>query len=112
MRITITEHCARYGSYVVSEGTLQPRDIIPKMLDCLAQVAPAAYQQAQIPGVGFPMVPSYALEDSESEWWDSEAASDACAVLGETLSEHAPEGFYFGINEGDGACFGFWRGSV
>ena len=28
--------------------------------------------------------------------------------LFETLEEAAPEGYYFGSQEGDGACFGYW----
>ena len=33
------------------------------------------------------------------------------AIIGAiyTLNEYAPDGYYFGALEGDGACFGFWK---
>jgi hypothetical protein len=97
------------GCYIVSEGTLRPVDLIPKYLDALNELAPEACQRAQTPACGFQIVPSYALEDKSHEWWGSELAYEALECLTESLSEHAPEGFEFGANEGDGACFGFWR---
>lgn len=103
----IEKHCAEFGGYVVSEGTLRPQDLIPKYLDALRELAPAAYQQCMMPGCGFPMVPSYALEDESAEWWDNDAHY-VMEQLSDALSEYAPEGYYFGANEGDGACIGFF----
>lgn len=106
----IEKAVAEYGCYVVSAGSLRPQDLIPAWLDTLRELAPAAYDQLMTPGAGFPAVPSYADEDHDSEWWQS----DECSwLLNETLfdalNEHAPEGYHFGSHEGDGACFGFWR---
>ncbi len=100
---------AASGCVTVSEGTLRSQDLVPKFLDALRILASAAYEQMQIPAVGFSSVPDYALEDDDHEWW----RSDTCAyllneVLFDALNEHAPEGFHFGSHEGDGACFGFW----
>jgi hypothetical protein len=105
----IERHCKDTGGYIVSEATLRNQDLIPKYLDALAILAPAAYDQCQNPGCGFPMVPSHALEDWRSEWWQSESAHEAMESLTNALEEHAPEGFHFGASEGDGARFGFWR---
>lgn len=98
----------RYGSCEISDGTLRPQDTIPAMLDALLELAPAAYEQVVSPGCGFSQYPSYARDDHGCEWWQSEAADDLYATLDGTLNEHAPEGFYFGAHEGDGACLGFW----
>jgi hypothetical protein len=92
----------------ISEGTLRPQDLIPKFLDALNDLHPEAYMQCQIPGCGFPMVPSYALEDSGDEWWASEDAQWALECLFEALDLCAPENHYFGAHPGDGADFGFW----
>lgn len=108
---TIAQSIARYGYAEISSGTLRSQDLIPAMLDALRELAPAAYQQVVSPGCGFSAFPSYAAEDDASEWW----GSDDCDALGEALfdalSEHAPEGFYYGSNEGDGASVGFWPAS-
>jgi len=97
------------GGLVVSEGTLLTQDLVPKFLHVLSELSPEAYAQMQTPGCGFQAVPSYALEDKDSEWWDSEECSTLLnETLWDALNEHAPEGFWFGSYEGDGACFGFW----
>lgn len=99
---------ARYGYAEISAGTLRPQDLIPAMLRTLRELAPAAYDQVVAPGCGFSAFPSYAQDDTSHEWW----ASDDCAALQssleDALNEHAPDGFRFGSNEGDGASIGFW----
>jgi hypothetical protein len=92
----------------ISHGTLRPQDLIPKFLDVLSELHPEAYQQCQIPGAGFPMVPSYALEDETDDWWESDKAPWALECLFDALGDCAPEGHYFGAHPGDGADFGFW----
>jgi hypothetical protein len=93
---------------VLIEGTMRPCDTIPAMLEALAELAPAAYQQAQMPGFGFSMVPDEAIGDEGHEFWSSERADWAFDCLFEALNENAPEGLTFGTAEGDGACLGFW----
>jgi hypothetical protein len=101
---------AASGCVTVSNATLRSQDLLPKFLDALRVVAPEAHQQMMMPGCGFPAVPSHALEDEDDEWWDSEDCAYLLnEVLFDALNEHAPEGYYFGSHEGDGACFGFWQ---
>lgn len=96
-------------SGTVSEGTMRSQDLAPKFLSVLEELDSEAYQQMQVPAVGFGAFPSYALEDSSSEWWDSEECTWAMEALFDALDWCAPEGYYFGAHEGDGADFGFWE---
>jgi hypothetical protein len=105
---TIKDSLDKYGSCEISNGTLRTQDLIPAYLRALRELAPAAYQQIAVPGCGFSAFPSYAQEDSDSDWWHSDDAYSLLESLSDALSENAPEGFYFGAHEGDGACFGFW----
>lgn len=106
--MSIRESIARYGYAEISSGTLRSQDLIPAMLGALRELAPAAYEQVVAPGCGFSAFPSYAQEDDSNEWWQS----DDCDALGESLAdalnEHAPDGYHYGSNEGDGASIGFW----
>jgi hypothetical protein len=47
-------------------------------------------------------------EDSREADWDDAEASQTLEELTDALQELAPTGFYFGSQDGDGACFGFW----
>ena len=93
---------------IISEGTINRRDTIPKLLTELSERDPTAYQQAQSPGCGFAMVPSYALEDSDSEWWASEDADGIFAILIDALDLAAPAEHFFGTHPDDPACLGFF----
>jgi hypothetical protein len=107
MRTPMSEDFKFFGT--VSEGTLRSQDLAPKFLSVLEELMPEAYQQMQMPGAGFQTFPEYALEDSDSEWWDSEECQWAMDALFDALNACAPEGYYFGSHEGDGADFGFWE---
>jgi hypothetical protein len=47
-------------------------------------------------------------EDSKESDWNDQLASESLAELHDALNSAAPDGFQFGSEEGDGACFGFW----
>ena len=91
----------------IIHGTLRPVDLIPAFLDALRDADPAAH--AQLMALPFGPVPSYAMEDDSSDWWDGEESSDLLTELFDALDNAASEhGFYFGSCEGDGSDFGFW----
>lgn len=76
-------------------------------MDELRDIAPAHYEQLMVQP--FPIPPAYAMEDDDSEWWDTMEAIDFLNELYDLLNEHAPDGCYFGAHEGDGSDFGFWE---
>jgi len=103
------------NTFIVSEATLRPEDLVPKFIATLdslieeATMAPGADAPHKVERIGKVQAwlgnlesrlycPAYYAEQSE---WDLE-------VLFDLLDEFAPEGTYFGAAEGDGACFGFW----
>jgi len=86
----------------ISHGTLRPQDLIPAFLDAVETYAPAMIAP-------FPFVPAHVEDGGDSsDWWDSEEAQGKLDELFDILSEHAPDGCYFGAHEGDGSDFGFW----
>jgi hypothetical protein len=95
----------------VSEGTLKTEDLLVSFWG-----AAEAAAKCRTPGLTFGgshLTLNSALEklvgeDSSETDWDDERASETLAELTDALQEYAPEGFSFGSQEGDGACFGFW----
>lgn len=85
---------------VVSDGTLKPEDLIPKFLNALKHDETAH---------------SKFLKDNpeilEIQSWDDvddETKSMLVDELTDALNDIAPDGYFFGASDGDGACFGFW----
>lgn len=81
--------------------TLRRCDLIPAFMEVLRDT-PEYLQMMNA-------VPSYALEDEDSEWWDSDDAMYLLEDLFDTLDGYAPEGYHFGSIEGDASDFGFWK---
>lgn len=86
---------------VVSDGTLKPEDLIPKFLNALKHDETAH---------------SKFLKDNpeilEIQSWDDvddETKSMLVDELTDALNDIAPNGYFFGASDGDGACFGFWK---
>lgn len=90
----------------IIHATLRNQDLIPAFLDAISEYAPAEYEQ--IMATPFSMPPAYAMEDEDSEWWDSEEAYEFCYDLMDILSTYSPPYAYFGAHPGDGSDFGFW----
>ena len=84
---------------VLSSGTLRPEDLIPCFASALGSFLPGALARdiRQWSAGGFE---DYLVPIAEAEILEQ---------LDEELQRLAPEGCYFGANEGDGACFGFWE---
>ncbi len=91
----------------VSHGTMRPQDLIPTFLGVLNQVDPVTYSQLAV--LPFSVVPSYAQEDEDSEWWGGEDCMNVLEDLITALDNAAPEGYYFGPHPGDGSDYGFWE---
>lgn len=87
---------------VVSEGTMGVNALIRKYLAVLETYAPDNYK-AYIEA-------NPELKDREV-WMalDVEDKSYIVDELADELNKIAPEGYYFGASEGDGACYGFWE---
>lgn len=104
----------------VSQATMRPQDVLPAIMDVLAEYHPDAFnsivydiaygadkrftqQQASV-------VYSEILVDDSHEAWESEALS---FILSEdawgAMQEIAPAGYIFGAHPGDGADYGFWE---
>lgn len=92
---------------IISTDTLRPQDLIPAFLDAVRKYAPEHYAAMTVAPFG--PIPSYVQDEGdESPWWASDEAADTLWRLQDVLEDHAPEGYYFGAQDGDGACFGFW----
>jgi hypothetical protein len=97
----------------VIHGTMRPQDLIPAFLVVLHEMAKedptASAVEEQCAGYPLGFVPSYAMEDEDSEWWYSEEANSRLEELFYILHNLAPEGYYFGSHPGDGSDYGFWE---
>lgn len=88
-------------------GTHRPQDLIPAFLGAVRRYAPTEY--TALVSAPFAPVPAHVDDEGDdSPWWDSEEATYLLAELTDILEGVAPEGYYFGAHEGDGADFGFW----
>jgi len=94
----------------VSRATLRYEDLIPAFMEVLqshwpekAEEIEDSYAEDEWPH-GSGLVLSEPFNDTQEELspWLLEDLADA-------LAEIAPEGYYFGSNEGDSSDIGFWR---
>lgn len=95
------------GVGTVSEGTMRNSDLIPAFYDvyCMLNEEDAEKLVSDVPSED----PDEDLwPEDDHTWWTSEAATELCNDLIESLDGAAPTGLYFGTHHGDGANFGFW----
>ena len=96
----------------VSHGTLRACDLIPKFIDVIRDTAEWT-QIMSNPTLGWGDIgvifdPTPYNENDER--WDSEGiAMFLNEDLWNILNLYAPDGYYFGANEGDGSDFGYWK---
>jgi hypothetical protein len=86
---------------VVSDGTLKPEDLIPKFLNALKHDETAHSKFLK----DYPEI----LEIQSWDDVDDETKSMLVDELTDALNDIAPDGYFFGASDGDGACFGFWK---
>lgn len=96
-----------YSSFpwIISSGTLRSENLLPRFW-CTAESLGAT-----IPPDVVSHLERLVGADSKESDWDDELAFELVEILAGILQEQAPNGFYFGSNEGDGACYGFWLNS-
>lgn len=106
MTETMQNHISHYGYYEISHGTMRNEDLIPAMLECLKEESIVKHERlvtrhsdiVNLTGDRLVLTADY---DGEEAMWLVEDLYD-------TLNDVAPDGFYFGANEGDGSAIGFW----
>ena len=86
---------------VVSDVTLKPEDLIPKFLNALKHDETAHSKFLK----DYPEI----LEIQSWDDVDDETKSMLVDELTDALNGIAPDGYFFGASDGDGACFGFWK---
>jgi hypothetical protein len=90
----------------VIQATLRAQDLIPAFLYVIKDTP----EYIQIMFNPIPFIPSYAMDDDDDEWWESE---DCSYILNESLidvlNNYAPDGYYFGGHEGNSSDFGYWE---
>jgi len=94
----ILNEISRTGYYEVIGGTLRSQDLLPEFFN-LAKIM-STFARNDIP-VGV-------MNDPAHAWWNSDECQFVIEELTDVLNENAPEGYYFGSNEGDGSVFGYW----
>jgi len=78
----------------ISSGTLRTEDLLDSFSWYLRRYGGAEYAAL--------------CDEAANVDPDSDEAADVLADLGEALNTIAAPYTYFGANEGDGSCFGFW----
>jgi hypothetical protein len=94
--------------WIASCDTLRPEDLLPKFWSVAEVLALAANKPEALSPATLASLAKLVGEDSREADWDDAEASQTLEELTDALQELAPTGFYFGSQDGDGACFGFW----
>jgi hypothetical protein len=108
----MTNHCTLDQldafPWIVSCDTLKAEDLLPKFWTAAEGLAVLLDRPQLLNPATLASLTKLVGEDSKEADWDDTEAAQTLEDLHEALSEVAPTGFYFGSQEGDGACFGFW----
>jgi hypothetical protein len=102
-----TETLAHFP-WIASCYTLRPEDLLPKFWSVAEVLALAANKPEALSPATLASLTRLVGEDSRESDWDDSEACQTLEELTDALQELAPVGFYFGSQDGDGACFGFW----
>jgi hypothetical protein len=98
----------------IIQGTLRPEDLIPAFYNALVELAPERAEELKTGEYDEEIEDALAgrIETYEAYYGSAVAGQylyEAVELLGEALDDYAPEGFYFGVLDGDGTDFGFWK---
>lgn len=94
--------------WIVSCDTLKTEDLLVKFWSAAESCAALTERPQLLDPDTLARLTKLVGEDSSESDWSAEQAAELLEELDRTLNDVAPSGFYFGSQEGDGACFGFW----
>jgi len=94
--------------WIVSTDTLKTEHLLVKYWEAAETVAVLLERPCFLDPETLQELRLLVGEDSKEKDWDCDLAQRTLETLTAALEEAAPAGFYFGSQEGDGACFGFW----
>lgn len=90
-------------------GTHRNEDLIPTFMSEIFRNDPQKAREIWKSSPNLLMALCDQKAGIETNWWDSEEATEICMELQDALGEYAPEGHYFGAHMGDGSDFGYWN---
>lgn len=105
-KVRVSPHGGYLNEGAISSGTLRTQDLLRAFADELERLVPFNSRQLTFEAR------SMAEELDSGVGWDDgeEVAKEVLFDLDRELNHlSSPHGLYFGTQEGDGACFGFWR---
>lgn len=94
--------------WIVSTDTLKTEHLLVKYWEAAETLAVLLERPCFLEPETLLILDQLVGEDSKASDWCCDLAQQALEILTTALEEVAPIGFYFGSQEGDGACFGFW----
>ena len=94
--------------WIVSTDTLKTEHLLVKYWEATETLAVLLERPCFLEPETLLLLDQLVGEDSKASDWCCDLAQQALEILTTALEEVAPFGFYFGSQEGDGACFGFW----
>jgi hypothetical protein len=111
------------GGFILSDGTCNLRHLLPKAYDLLNAIE--TKQELRTAILSCFDFGEYTFDTENASLFmaqyhdycelksDSEKLIQACELWNEDVFHYfnsiAPDGYYFGSNEGDGACFGWFK---
>lgn len=95
------------GALVVTEGSYDPRHVLPRLLGALAALAPAVYAELTGGGALPTWLPDGALADELHPFWATDDAGERLGELQLALDVAAPAGYSFTF-DGEWSRLGFF----
>ena len=100
----------------ISQGTLRDEDLLPRFVDAIDEILNDRITDTrrdspeEVAEVGriHDFLGDWERRSASEDYWDGEEVGWDLDKVFDILDTLAPDGFYFGAHEGDGADFGFW----